>query len=63
MRQVDVQRLSDSLEYGRAKYRLTKVTDPELRKRYEEIVRKYEMREHIEQTIKMMKEKNDARNS
>ncbi len=44
MRQVDVQRLSDSLEYGRAKYRLTKVKDPELKKRYEEIVRKYEMK-------------------
>ncbi len=63
MRQVDVQKLSDSLEYGRAKYRLTKGTDPEGRKRYEEIVRKDEMREQIEQTIKTMEEKNDARKS
>ena len=47
MRTVDVQKLSASLEYGRAKYRLTKVSDPELRKRYQEIVRNYEMKEHI----------------
>lgn len=59
MRTEDVQRLADSIEYSRAKYRLTKVTDPELRARYTEIVRKYELKQHIREKIKEMKDKHD----
>ena len=51
MRRIDVEKLSDSLEYGRAKYRLTKVKDPELRKRYEEIIRNYEIKYSIKMVV------------
>ena len=47
MRPDELAKLSASIEYGRAKYRLSRVTNPDLRGRYEEIVRKYE-EEHPE---------------
>ena len=56
MRSVDVQKLSDSIEYSRARFRLTRVTDPELRARCMEIIRKYEMKQHIGEMIKKQKE-------
>ena len=63
MKSADVQKLAESIEYSRAKFRLTRVTDPELRARCMEIVRRYEMRQHIAEKIKTMKEKNDTHNS
>ena len=56
MRSVDVHKLSDSIEYSRARFRLTRVTDPELRARCMEIIRKYEMKQHIGEMIKKQKE-------
>ena len=50
MRRADVERLVDTLEYERAKYRLTRVSDIGLRKRYTEIVRNYEVKYSITTT-------------
>ena len=58
MRSEDVQKLSDSIEYSRARYRLTRVTDPELRARCLEIIKKYELKQHIGEMIKKQKENN-----
>ena len=57
MRKEDVDKLSESIEYSRARFRLTRVTDPELRARCLEIVRKYELKQHIGEKIKSLKEK------
>ena len=47
MRPEELAKLSASIEYGRAKYRLSRVSNPDVRERYEEIVKKYE-EEHPE---------------
>ena len=47
MRPEELAKLSATIEYGRAKYRLSRVSNPDVRERYEEIVRKYE-EEHPE---------------
>jgi len=51
MRPDELAKLSASIEYGRAKYRLSRVTNPDLRARYEEIVEKYEQ-DHPEMAAK-----------
>jgi len=47
MRPEELAKLSATIEYGRAKYRLSRVSNPDVRERYEEIVKKYE-EEHPE---------------
>ena len=47
MRPEELAKLSATIEYGRAKYRLSRVSNPDVRERYEEIVREYE-EEHPE---------------
>ena len=42
MRPEILERIIASADYNRAKYRLTRVKDPELRKHYEEVVKNYE---------------------
>lgn len=56
MRPDELAKLSATIEYGRAKYKLSRVTNPDLRARYEEIVSNYEA-QHPELAVKTEEKK------